>query len=199
MKNRKQRKIAKSKAADKRQQPNVKTPALDPAPESLGPPLEGEALEIRVAETMCEGFRKTDARASLRKACNGATQAAIETAIVSPRVKSVVEPVTRAFALEHSVAILHTTFSKAKRALESEKPTAAEITALKIVMEIFIEKMMERIEGGLWQESFSLLGFSDYEKSLIENLVQLVRGQRTPVADDSQGSPDLCAMEETGA
>ena len=187
-----------ARSAARNSRPERPAPAPPPAAPSAAPLLEGEALERKVAEKMCEGFRATDARTALRVACGGAEQTAIEAAIVSPRVKGVVEPVTRAFALEHSVAILHSTFCKARAALESPKPTAAEITALKIVVEIFIEKMMERIEGGLWQESFSLLGFSDYEKTLIENLMLLVRGQRTPVSEAPQHASDSAESGETG-
>ena len=198
MKNKRHSKSSRAKAAARTQRPVVPVPASPLAPPPAVAPLAGEALERRVAEHMCKGFRATDARTALREACNGAEDSAIEAALVSRHVKSVVEPVSRAFAIEHSVAILQTTFCKARAALTSEKPTPAEILALKIVVGIFIERMMERIEGGLWQDSLSLLGFSDHEKSLIENLIQLERGQREPVAEDPQPVPEICASAENG-
>ena len=181
MKKKRSSKHSQMKTDAKKQRPAPAKPApISPPAQS---PLSGEALELRVAGKMCEGFRATEARALLREACHGADDAAIEAAIVSPRVKKLVDPVTRAFALEHSVAILQTTFCKARIALVSQKPTPAEILALKIIIQVFLEKMMERIEGSMWEEAFSLLGFSDYEKSLIENLIQLERGLREPVAE----------------
>ena len=198
MKKRTQRKVSKPNASSKRQRPKLEALALDSAPVPGGPPLEGEALEVKVAEAMCAGFRATDARVSLRSTCGGAEQAAIESAIVSPRVKSVVESVAQAFAIEQTIAVIRLLLCNARAALEVEKPTPAQITALKIVFESVVEKMLERIGGGMWKESTGLLGFSDYEMSLIENLVQLVRGQRTPVAEAPQRAPDSAEFAETG-
>lgn len=198
MKNKKQSKKPRANAAVKREKPFVEAPAAVSASKPAGPPLAGEALEEQVAEVLCEKFRRAAERASLRDKCHGAEHAAIEAAIVSPRVRTAVEPVAQAYALEHAISVLQLLFSKAKAALESEKPTAAQITALKIVFEILVEKMMERIAGGLWKESTGLLVFSDYEKSLIENLLQTVRGQRTPVAEDPQRAPDSGQNDEEG-
>ncbi len=198
MKNKKHSKKPRARAAVKREMPFVEAPAAVFAPKFAGPPLAGEELESKVADEMCAGFRATNAREGLRIACNGAEQSAIEAAIVSPRVKGTVEPVAQAFALEQCIAVIRLLLSNARAALEVDKPTPAQILALKIVFETLVEKMMGRIGGGLWQESFSLLGFSDYEKSLIENLMQLVRGQRTPVAEPPQLAPDPAEFAETG-
>jgi hypothetical protein len=198
MKNMKQSKKPRAKAVVKREKPLVEAPAAVSVTKPAGPPLAGEALEQKVAEVLCVKFRETAERASLREECQGADDAAIETAIVSPRVKGVVEPVARAFALEQSVAVIRLLLTNARLALESEKPTAAQILALKIVFETFVEKIMASIGGGLWQDAFSLLGFSDYEKSLIENLMQLVRGQRAPVSEVPQRLPDPGENDEAG-
>ncbi len=198
MKKRKQFRKSNAKAAVQREKPCVEAPAVVSASKPAGPPLAGEALELKVADKLCEDFRATEARKALQAACNGADADAIEAAILSPRVRSIVEPVSRAFSFEHAVAILRATFCKARRALETDKPTPAELTALKIIIQVFIEKMLERIEAGFGQEAFSLLGFSDHEKSLIENMIQLVRGQRAPLPEAPLPAPDVLAFAETG-
>lgn len=199
MKNKKEAKKLQSKSARRnpRPTPDAPPPAVPSTPS--GPPLAGEALESKIAQEMCVGFRATKARQDLRIACGCAEESAIEAAIVSPRVKGVVEPVARAFALEQSVAVIRLLLSSARAALEVDKPTPAQILALKIVFETFVEKMMAGIGGGLWQEAFSLLGFSDREKSLIENLIQLERGQRTPVPEALHASADPAETTEIGA
>lgn len=198
MKKKRHPKKSNTKATAEDSRAVVKSPARDSVSEPGGPPLTGEALELKVAEVLCGSFRKTEARDSLSKACRGAEQTAIEAAIVSPRVQNVVEPVTQAFALEQTIAVIHLLLCNARAALESEKPTPAQVTALKIVFETLAEKMLARIGGGLWKESAGLLVFSDYEKSLIENLLQTVRGQRTPVAEDPQRAPDSGQNDEKG-
>ena len=57
---------------------------------------------------------------------------------------------------------------------------------------------MERIEGGLWQDTFNVLGFSDYEKSLIANLIQLERGLREPADHPPQPTAEICASAGNG-
>jgi len=198
MKNKKAAKKLQSKAARRNPRPTVDAPSPAVPSTPSGPPLTGEALEIKVADKLCEDFRATEARKALQAACNGADDDAIEAAILSPRVRSIVEPVSRAFSFEHAVAILRATFCKARHALETDKPTPAELTALKIIIQVFIEKMLERIEAGFGQEAFSLLGFSDHEKSLIENMIQLVRGQRAPVPETLQAAADPEEFVGTG-
>jgi len=185
----KQSKKARAKAAVKREKPFVEAPAGVSVSKPAGPPLAGEALEEKVAEVLCERFRRAAERAALREKCQGAEHAAIEAAIVSPRVRTSVEPVAQAYALEHAISVLQLFFSNAKAALENEKPTAAQITALKIVFEVLVEKMMERIVGGLWQESAGVFFSSDFEKSVVENMLQLLRGQKAPAADELQRAP----------
>ena len=198
MKNKKAAMKLQSKAARRNPRPIVDAPPPAVPSKPSGPPLTGEALETKIAAEMCTGFRATKAREALRLACGGAEESAIEAAIVSPRVKGVVEPVARAFALEQSVAVIRLLLTNARLALESDKPTPAQILALKIVFETFVEKMMASIGGGLWQEAFSLLGFSDREKCLIENLIQLERGQRPPVPETLHAAADSDEFVGTG-
>ena len=198
MKNKKEAKKLHSKAARRNPRPVMDAPPPAVPSTPSGPPLSGEALEIKVADKLCEDFRATEARKALQAACSGADDDAIEAAILSPRVRSIVEPVSRAFSFEHAVAILRATFCKARHALETDKPTPSELTALKIIIQVFIEKMLERIEAGFGQEAFNLLGFSDHEKSLIENMIQLVRGQRAPLPEAPLSAPDVLAFAETG-
>jgi hypothetical protein len=198
MKNKKHPKKSNAKATAEQRRAVVKPPAQESIAVPSGPPLAGEELERKIAAEMCAGFRETKAREGLRTACNGAEQSAIEAAIVSPRVKAEVEPVAQAFALEQSIAVIRLLLSSARAALEVDKPTPAQILALKIVFETLVEKKMSRIGGALWQESFGLLGFSDHEKSLIENLIQLERGQRAPVADAPEPALDSAEFAETG-
>ena len=61
-----------------------------------------------------------------------------------------------------------------------------------------IIEMMASIGSGLWQEAFSLLGFSDREKCLIENLIQLERGQRPPVPETLHAAADSDEFVGTG-
>lgn len=177
---------------------NAKPAPKSPPPEISVPaptiaPLAGEALELKVAETMCEGFRASDARKALREACNGAEHSAIEAAIVSPRVKAIVEPVSRAFALEESVAVIRLLLSNARAALTAEKPTPAQILALKIVFETIVEKMMSGIGGGLWQDGFNFLGLSELEKSVVEDSLQLMRRLSDRGASDSENREILAS------
>lgn len=199
MKNKKEAKKLKSKAARRNSRPIVDAPAPAVPPPPSSPPLAGEELERKIADVLCIRFRETPDRAVLRKVCQGAEHTAIEEAIVSPRVKAAVEPVAQAFALEHCIDVLRLLLSNARAALTVEKPTPAQILSLKIVFETLVEKMMGRIGGGLWQEAFSLLGFSDHEKSLIENLIQLVRGQRAPVPEALQAAADPAESTGIGA
>jgi hypothetical protein len=198
MKNKKQSKMQRAKASIKCEKPFMEAPAAVIALKPAGPPLAGEALEAKVAEVLCERFRGAAERAELRKECRGADHAAIEAAIVSPRVQTAVEPVAHAYALEQVIAVLQLLFSSARAALENKKPSAAQVAALKIIVEILVGKLIERIGGGLWKESIGLLDFSDYEKSLIKNLLQTVRGQRTPVAEGPQRAPDSGQNDEEG-
>jgi hypothetical protein len=198
MKNRKQSKKLKTKARAKHNRPSDEAPSTVFTTIPVGPPLEGRALEQKVAEVLCQRFRKTAERTSLRRKCQSAGHEAIEAAIVSPGVQNIVEPVTQAFALEQTIAVIRLLLCNARAALESEKPTSAQVTALKIVFETLAEKMLARIGGGLWKESAGLFAFSDYEKCLIENLLQTVRGQRTPVAEGPQRVPDFDQNHEKG-
>jgi len=184
MKNKKQSKMQRAKASIKREKPFVEALAAVIALKPAGPPLAGEALEAKVAEVLCERFRGAAERAELRKECRGADHAAIEAAIVSSRVQNVVKPVAKASALEHAIAVLRLLLFSAKAALENEKPTTAQITALKIIFEVLVEKMMEPFGDGLWKESTGVLFFSDFERSVVEDTLRLIRQLRAPASDD---------------
>ncbi|HEV8383928.1 MAG TPA: hypothetical protein VGQ11_03580 [Candidatus Acidoferrales bacterium] len=153
------------------------------AAKPTGPPLEGEALEQVVAAVLCRKFRETPGRVLLREGCRGVEHSAIEAAIVSPTVQGIVEPVMKAFTLEQTVAVICLLLISARAALESEKPTPAQVAALKIVFETVVERPMTRIGGNLWDETPGNFHFSDYEKSLVDNLLALVRAQRAPAPD----------------
>ena len=198
MKNKKQAKKLKTKAGAKHNRPSEKAPSTVFTTIPVGPPLEGQALEQRVAEVLCERFRQAGERTSLRERCQGAGHEEIEAAIVSPRVRSVVEPVAQAHALEQTIAVIRLLLCNARAALESEKPTSAQVMALRIVFETLVKAMLERIGGELWKESTGQPVLSDYEKSLIENLLQTVRGQRTPMAEVRQQAPDFGQTNEKG-
>ncbi len=190
MKKKRQPRKSNAKALAENRRALVNAPASFTEPEPSRPPLAGEALELKVAEVLCGSFRTTAGRDSLRQKCQGADDPAIEAAIVSPRVRTVVEPVARAYALEQVIAVLQLLFSGARDALEKEKPTSAQLTALKIIFEVVVEKLLERIWGGTWQESAGVLFTSDFEKSIVDNMLQLVRRQKAPVAEEPHQIPN---------
>jgi hypothetical protein len=191
MKKKNASKKLKSKPAGRKLRPAADALAPAASPPSGKPPLAGEELERKVADVLCVRFRETPERIALRKECQGAEHTAIEAAVVSPRVQSIVEPVAQASALEHAIAVLQLLFSSAKAALECEKPTPAQIIALKILIGVLAEKMMQRIEGRVWKESTGVLFFSDFERSVVENVVQLMRRTRAPVPEDTAGASEI--------
>ena len=195
MKNKKASSKPKSKAARGNRPPIVDAHAPAVPPPS-GPPLVGEELERKVAEVLCARFRRAAEREELRKACQGADDVAIEAAIVSLRVQELVKPVAKASALEHAIAVLQLILFSAKAALENEKPTAAQITALKILVEVLVEKMMEPFGQGLWKESAEVLFSSDFERSVVEDTLRLIRQLRAPASDVSL---EACADDGSAA
>jgi hypothetical protein len=201
MKNKKQSKKPRAKAAVKREKPFVEAPAAVSAPKPAGPPLAGEELERKVAEILCVRFRETADRASLQEKCQGADDAAIEAAIVSLRVRTAVEPVAQAYALEQVIAVLQLLLSGARAALEDSKPTAAQIAALKIIVEVLVEKLLEKVWGGVWQEAAAALFASPFEQSVVENMLQLLRGHKAPADAEPLRAPKTgedCAMANDG-
>ena len=185
MKNKKEAKKFQSKAARRHPRPTPDAPPPVVLSTPSGPPLAGEELELKVAEVLCARFRKAAERAELRKECRGADDAGIEAAIVSPRVQNIVKPVAKASTLEHAIAVLQLIFFGAKAALENEKPTAAQITALKILVEVLVEKMLEPFGQGLWKESGDILFTSDFERNVVEDTLRLIRQLRVPASDVS--------------
>lgn len=184
MKTKTRPKQPKRSASNRRGKSIQKETSSVTASKPAGPPLQGEALELKVAEVLCQRFRCSDDRAKLRIACQGAEDPAIEAAIVSSRVQNVVMPVAKASSLEHAIAVLQLILFSAKAALENEKPTTAQITALKIVFEVLVEKMMQPFGDGLWKESAGVLFSSDFERSVVEDTLRLIRQLQAPASKD---------------
>ena len=195
MKSKKQANKSKTKMRAKHNRPGDKAPSTSITTIPVGLPLEGQALERKVAEVLCERFRNADERTLLRNQCQGAGHEEIEAAIVSPRVQNIVEPVTQAFALEQTIAVIRLLLCNARAALESKKPTSAQVTALKIVFETIAEKIMARIGGGLWKELTDVLSISDFEKSVMEDTLQLVRRLRAPATAELQDFKDQASAK----
>ena len=150
MKTKPRSKKLKRDASKRRDKSILSEPSAVTASKPAGPPLQGDALEQKVAEVLCQRFRRSDDRAKLRIECQGAEDPAIEAAIISSRVQDVVRPVAKASSLEHAIAVLQLILFSAKAALENEKPTTAQITALKIFVEIlvvFLEGIELKVTG----------------------------------------------------
>ncbi len=182
----KKRKKCSAKTRIKHDKPAKETAVPISAPEPAGPPLTGAELELTIAEVMCRKFRDTPERKAMRKESKNADNSAIEAAIVSPGVRAIVEPVACAYALEQAIAVLHLLFFCARALLESEKTSAGQGTALKTIIEVIVEKLLQRIVGDLLAEPSAALFSSAFEQSVVENMLQLLRGQRAPAAHTPQ-------------
>ena len=174
-------------------------PPASPAPPP-GPPLEGEELEQAIVKVLTAKYRETEERAAIRAESHGASDAAIEAALVSPRVIEAVKPVARAHGVEQGVNLARLFLRCARRMAESEKAAAGQSAILKIVFENYLQNFMDDTYGELFPRgSNQQLFTSAFEQSVLTNMLQIMRRQRAPVcAPETAASATRPQTSETG-